>query len=183
MENIPDINDVQVALPDISSLEYVDSCGFKAVYKGLAQGHSEAIKLIYIPADDDEDRHRDEIVARVRREIEVLKICQTDKLVKLGSLGLDMITIGQHDYLLYSEEFIEGENLRARVKKAYVPDYEELKILTSCIMEAVNEIEKTNHIHRDIKPGNVMVTGDPARPFVLLDLGVAFKLARHRFNS
>lgn len=176
MENIPDTKDVQAALPDISSLEYVDSCGFKAVYKGVVQGNPEAIKLIYVPVDEDEDRPRDEIVARVRREIEVLRICQTDKLVKLGSLDLDIITIGRHDYLLYSEEFIEGENLRARVKKAYVPDYEELKLLTSCIMEAVNEIEKTNHIHRDIKPGNVMATGNPTRPFILLDLGVAFKL-------
>ena len=39
---------------------------------------------------------------------------------------------------------------------------------------AVDELWQSNVVHRDIKPDNVMALSDDKRPYVLLDLGVAF---------
>lgn len=45
-----------------------------------------------------------------------------------------------------------------------------------CLLEAVKEIWSMRYIHRDIKPANVIKLNDPDRPFVLIDLGIAFGL-------
>ena len=43
-----------------------------------------------------------------------------------------------------------------------------------CLLRCVQELWRHGYVHRDIKPHNVMRTGNPDRPFVLLDLGIAF---------
>jgi serine/threonine-protein kinase len=39
-----------------------------------------------------------------------------------------------------------------------------------------------NVIHRDIKPDNIIKTDDPVRPYVLLDLGIAFQIGGTRIT-
>ncbi len=148
--------------------------GFKAVYKAEIHGRVEAVKVVYIPPETEENGSREEIIARVKREIDALSRCRTNRLVALGSLALEPISVGGHDYLIYSEELLPGDSLRQRMKTR--PGYQELRVLMQCLMEALRAIEQSGHIHRDIKPDNLMVTGLPERPFVVLDLGIAFKL-------
>lgn len=177
MDNTPDINDVKTIKSQIKSLEFVDSGGFKAVYKGEINGIIEVIKIIYLPPEkDEEDNCRIEIIARIKREIESLRLCKTNRLVKLGQLSLELINISGKDYLIYSEEFIEGYTLKEKISKKYKPEWKELRILTICLMEALIELYNKKLIHRDIKPGNIISTNDSSRPFVLLDLGIAYKL-------
>jgi serine/threonine protein kinase len=176
MDHVPSINALQSARPDLSQVEFVASGGFKAVFKAMLRGQVEAVKVAYVPPEAEEDTSREEIVARVKREIDALKLCRTNRLVSLGSIELQMITIAGHDYLLYSEEFLAGETLRVRIRNGYQPSGEELVCLTRCLTEALDTIAQIGHLHRDVKPGNVITTGDPARPFVLLDLGIAYKI-------
>ena len=176
IENIPTTDDIQKVKPEIKDLEYVDKGGFKVVFKGNIFGKEEAVKLIYLPKEDEESGKRSEIAARVRREFCVLQQCKTDCLVKLGSIPLELVTIKSIDYLIYSEELIKGESLKKRIQDSYQPNFKELKILAVCLMNCLVELNNQDIIHRDIKPGNVMVTNDPKRPFVLLDLGIAFKI-------
>ncbi len=176
MNNIPETEDIISVKSEIKSLKYVDKGGFKVVYKGFISGQEEAIKLIYLPSEDEMFGKRNEITARVKREFEALRQCETVHLVKLGTMPLELITIKDSDYLIYSEEFIEGESLKARIQNSFQPDLNELKLLMTCLMESLVDLNDLNLIHRDIKPGNVMATHNPARPFVLLDLGIAFKI-------
>ncbi len=177
MDNVPKIDDIISVKPEINSLEYVDKGGFKAVFKGKISDKEEAIKLIYIPSREEEPGKRSEITARVKREFEALRQSKTAHLVKLGTMPLELITINKIDYLIYSEEFIDGASLKSRIQNNYRPDLEELSLLTTCLMESIVELNDFNLIHRDIKPGNVMTTHSPARPFILLDLGIAFKIS------
>ena len=172
MEHIPSVDDLQRARPDLGQVEFVASGGFKAVFKATLRGRVEAVKIAYVPPDAEEDTSREEIVARVKREIDTLRMCRTNRLVSLGSIDLQMITIGGRDYLLYSEEFLTGETLRVRIRNGHRPDFEELVLLTRCLIEALDAIAQIGHIHRDVKPGNIIATGDRERPFVLLDLGI-----------
>jgi len=174
MEHKPDIDELRRLRPELAGLEFLREGGFKAVYKAEIRGRPEAVKVVYIPPEAEENGTRDEIIARVKREIDALGQCRTNHLVTLGSMALEPISVSGHDYLIYSEELLPGESLRQRIRAR--PNYQGLRVLMKCLMEALRAIEQSGHIHRDIKPDNVMVTGLPERPFVVLDLGIAFKL-------
>src|SRR6266446_10789487 len=91
MEHVPTIEDLQLARNDLRAIELVDVGGFKAVFKAMLADHTEAVKVVYIPPEAEEETSRSEIVARVKREIEVLRVCKTNKLVKLGSIEMETI--------------------------------------------------------------------------------------------
>ncbi len=71
------------------------------------------------------------------------------------------------DYLVM--EYLEGETLEDRIKRGPIPLEELLRIA----IQAVNALEsahKQGMIHRDLKPGNIMLTKEGAK---LLDFGLA----------
>ncbi len=176
MEHMPDINLLKTVLDKIENLTFVAQGGFKAVYKGTYRGETEAIKVVWIPRDLNGEDLRDEIVGRVRREIETLKKIETPFIVQLGAFMPQLFMIGEHEYLIYSEEFLDGKSLRSNLQQNHKPDIMELKTLTLSILEAIRILKVHDLIHRDIKPDNIIALQDNARPFVILDLGIAFKL-------
>lgn len=168
--------------PQLRGIHEIGSGGFKTVFKGTLQGSSEVLKVIGIPVpddpnDDDQVRFQEECVARVKREVEILSRCQSPCMVKLASIPLQEHEINGFTYSIYSEEFLEGPDLWALIKaKGPLPDEAEAKRLMRSLLEAVREIWSLRFIHRDIKPANVIKLNDLNRPFVLIDLGIAFGL-------
>jgi serine/threonine protein kinase len=80
--------------------------------------------------------------------------------------------------VLYSEEFLPGLDLWKILKTATLrPDEAEAKLLMKCLLLCITEIWEMKVVHRDIKPSNVIKLNEPERPFVLLDLGIAFSVA------
>jgi serine/threonine protein kinase len=175
MDHIPSVGEVLAVIPKIEALEFIGSGGFKAVYKAEIGEQTEALKLVLLPPNDDSGT-REGLIARVEREIDVLSRADTPFLVKLGRIALEQVTIGDHEYLLYSEELLPGHSVIDVIKGGVSPTVEEVLGLAKCLMGALAEISNLGHIHRDVKPHNVMATGLPERPFVLLDLGIAFKI-------
>lgn len=177
MQHIPDSLLLQQKLNQVQNLTLFKQGGFKAVYKGLIKGQNEAIKVIYIPpVEIDDEGYREEIIARVLREIESLRKCACDSIVRLGSLPPELITLDDNEYVVYSEEYLDGDSLRDRVKQNYNPYFNELKNLSISFFEAIRFLKNNDLIHRDIKPDNVIALRDSKRPYVILDLGIAFKL-------
>jgi serine/threonine protein kinase len=168
--------------PQFQGLYEIGFGGFKTVYKGTVNGAFEVLKVISIPAPDDpkdtdQIRFQEECVARVRREVSILSRCNSPYLVKLGSVPLTECSINGFTYSVYSEEFLDGPDLWALITaKGPLPSEAEAKQLMKCLLEAIKEIWSMRFIHRDIKPHNVMKLADPDRPFVLIDLGIAFGL-------
>ena len=176
MEHLPDIKQLQDSLKGkVDRLSYFDQGGFKAVYKGYVHEKLEAIKVVYIPGDIDEE-NRIELIGRVKREIEALDKCKSPEFVQLGSLPPESININGIDYIIYSEEYLDGKNLRSKLSKNYKPDLSELVQLTKILLKAIKLLKENDLIHRDIKPDNAIKLKSPERSFVILDLGIAFKI-------
>ncbi len=180
--NIPKLAEAQVAAlcPEFLDIREIDAGGFKTVYRARHEGRDEVIKVIGIPQPDGREfmeRFREECIGRVAREVEILNRCQSPFLVRTGALSLFTKTVDGQDYVLYSEEYLPGRDLWTILRAGGErPSEGEAKQLMRCLLLAIQELWGMRVIHRDIKPKNVMKLNDPNRPFVLLDLGIAFSL-------
>jgi serine/threonine protein kinase len=175
----PTSEQVQTAFPQISSVSFLRQGGFKAVYRIEASGRVEAFKAVHLPVLTDREaaeQFRKESLGRIAREVRVLGQCQTPVMVKLGSIPPAEIKFGDQDYIVYSEEFLDGPDLRNLVRQGERPDEPELRVLLASLLKAIQELWSlpSRVIHRDIKPDNVVRLDHPDRRFVLLDLGIAF---------
>jgi serine/threonine protein kinase len=172
---------VAKAFPKLANITSISNGGFKAVFSSTAGNKKEALKLIYIlpvvnPSKDDEVLAQKESKARVRRELELLGKIKCPEIVKLGSLKPVEVQIEGQDFIAYTEEFLDGKNLWDIIKAGGAkPTEEELRALFTALITAIDELwgqHKT--VHRDIKPMNVMKRFNAKKPFVLIDLGIAF---------
>src|SRR5688572_9555367 len=78
--------------------------------------------------------------------------------------------IGAHDGLDYLVmEYLEGENLAARIAKGPLPIDVALRYAIQ-ITDALDQAHRHGVVHRDLKPGNIMLTKAGAK---LLDFGLA----------
>lgn len=176
MKEKPDIQKIEQVAPEASNFEEIGSGGFKVVYKAQVKGQIEAVKLVQIPSDEIDPTMRDENLHRIIREVDILVKCTNPYLVKLGSIIPRKCKLDEVEYVIYSEEYISGETLRQMIKAGHLPAKEELAELGICMFKAVQELSRMNVIHRDIKPDNIIKNNDPSRPYILLDLGIAFQI-------
>src|SRR5229473_2490756 len=66
-------------------------------------------------------------------------------------------------------ECVEGETLAKRLEKGPLPLEQVLKVGTQ-IADALDKAHRSGVVHRDLKPGNIMLTSSGAK---LLDFGLA----------
>lgn len=183
MDNL--INLIESWFPIAKNITLIDEPGgFKKVFRIECNGNPEALKLIEIQKhtnlkEGDLAAFVIEQINRIRREVEILASSETPNLVRLGSINLSEFNSEDRDFLVYSEEFISGLNLRQIISKfddgTRIPE-PELRSLLISILKVIQYLWSNGYIHRDIKPGNIMKTEDSSRPFVLLDLGIAHSI-------
>jgi len=101
-------------------------------------------------------------VARFRREAQTAAGLSHPNLVGV----YDFSEEGERPYLVM--QFVPGENLAARLERGVEVDRERL---ARELLEAVAHIHAAGIIHRDIKPGNIVV--EPDGTAKLIDFGIA----------
>ena len=137
--------------------------GMGEVYKARDTRLDRTVAIKVLPshlADNAELKKRFEQEARAISSLNHPNICT---LYDIGcENGVDFIVM----------ELLEGETLSERLKKGALPLEEALRIGIE-LAEALDKAHRQRVVHRDLKPGNVMLTPPGAK---LLDFGLA-KLA------
>jgi eukaryotic-like serine/threonine-protein kinase len=100
---------------------------------------------------------------RFEREAKTVSALNHPNICSLFDVGSQNGT----DFLVM--ECIEGENLSDRLAKGPLPTEQVLKIGTE-IADALDKAHRSGVVHRDLKPGNIMLTKTGAK---LLDFGLA----------
>lgn len=174
---------VQSAIPGISDVTQLDSGGQKIVYTCAVEDAITVLKLLKLdrpPSEDggneqeqEQEQEVDEIFVRAQREYDILEKCNVETVVKAGPIGLNMAEIDGDQWLYFTEEFIEGQNLASKLTQEGFLGVSDAVQLASDMAEAIEAMWLIKKIHRDIKPKNIMWC-EPRSRFVLLDPGMAF---------
>ncbi len=134
--------------------------GMGEVYKArdTRLDRTVAIKVLLAHVADDPDLRQ-----RFEREAKTISSLNHPHICTLHDIGQqDGI-----DYLVM--EYLEGETLAARSTKGPLPTEQVLRYATE-IADALDKAHRKGITHRDLKPGNIMITKAGTK---LLDFGLA----------
>lgn len=140
--------------------EHLKTGGQKRVWRCAYANKAYVLKALML---DEETR------MRVKREIEVMRVCNSPYLPKFGPIPLRELEVGDGAKIVYFlEEYIDGVPLHS-VYKPMTP--KEVVDLALCISEALATLAAHGYLHRDVKPMNIMQKS-PSE-YILIDAGLA----------
>src|SRR5262245_61388451 len=134
--------------------------GMGEVYraKDTRLGREVAIKVLPEHLLSDPEVH-----ARFEREARTISSLNHPHICTLHDVGRE----GDTEYLVM--ELVEGETLAHRLERGPLPPHEVTKLGIQ-IADALDRAHRAGIVHRDFKPGNVMLTKSGAK---LMDFGLA----------
>ncbi|MDR6414092.1 serine/threonine-protein kinase [Pseudarthrobacter sulfonivorans] len=150
--------------------EVIGRGGMSSVYRAKDEnlGRDVALKLFAPRATDAGELKRQEA------EIRLLATLNHPSLVTLFDAGVDT-RIPDEPRPFLTMELVEGQDLRSRIRHSAVP-LDELAVIGAGIADALAYVHGLGIIHRDIKPGNILLVqtrpGEPLRAKVT-DFGIA----------
>jgi serine/threonine protein kinase len=141
-------------------LSQLGAGGMGEVYKATDTRLNRTVAIKVLPANlsaDAERRHRFE------REAQTIAALNHPNICTLHDVGRE----GDIDFLVM--EHLEGETLAARLEQGPLPLDDALKVAIA-VADALDKAHGQGVTHRDLKPGNIMLTPSGAK---LLDFGLA----------
>jgi len=140
--------------------------GMAEVHRGrdLRLGREVAVKVLR------HDLARDpSFQVRFRREAQASASLNHPAIVAVYDTGEDRTTTGATPYIVM--EYVEGETLRDVLRREGRLSPERAMSLTADISAALDFSHRNGIVHRDVKPGNVMIT--PQGTVKVMDFGIA----------
>jgi serine/threonine protein kinase len=151
----------ELVLDDYLLLDEIGRGGMGRVYKArhTLMQREVAVKFTL---QENPDRDSDE---RFRREVQGLSKLVHPNIVS----ALDAGYRGKHCYLVM--EFVEGTNLSTYIRKHGPMSFDEALGVIIQAAEGLKYVHRKQIVHRDVKPGNLLLTTD--RVVKVLDVGLA----------
>jgi serine/threonine protein kinase/Tfp pilus assembly protein PilF len=147
-------------------------CGAMGVtYRALDKSlhRSVALKVIETPAQTSSSRAVQDRFLREARAAAALRHPNVAGVFQFGTLS---------DRCYYAMELVEGETLEARVRRdGPLPVQLALEIAIQ-VTQALGAAAAHGLVHRDLKPGNIMLAHDPAAPAAMQVKVIDFGLAK-----
>lgn len=101
-----------------------------------------------------------------KRECDVLSLLRHENIVNILDQGYDR----KNELFYIVLEYIEGKTLESIIKEKLLKAYDKEDIIKQ-IFDAINYAHSQNILHRDIKPGNIMITNEGK--VKLIDFGIS----------
>lgn len=140
--------------------------GMAEVHRGrdLRLGREVAVKVLR------SDLARDpSFQVRFRREAQASASLNHPAIVAVYDTGEDRTALGATPYIVM--EYVEGETLRDVIRREGHLSPERAMTLAADICGALDFSHRNGIVHRDVKPGNVMIT--PQGTVKVMDFGIA----------
>jgi predicted Ser/Thr protein kinase len=155
----PAVGDV---LGDYTLLKVIGRGGMGVIYLARQAGTGEtfALKTLTVGQGERGKQRR----ARFQREVEALRRLEHPNIVKVHTCGRK----GPFDF--YVMEYVDGRELKKVLKKEELPRRKLLDVFID-VCKAVHHANERSVIHRDLKPGNVLL--DANDHVFVLDFGLA----------
>ncbi|MCW2637338.1 MAG: pknB [Blastococcus sp.] len=140
--------------------------GMAEVHRGrdLRLGREVAVKVLR------SDLARDpSFQVRFRREAQASASLNHPAIVAVYDTGEDRTALGNTPYIVM--EYVEGETLRDVIRREGQLSPERAMSLSADVCGALDFSHRNGIVHRDVKPGNVMIT--PEGAVKVMDFGIA----------
>ena len=163
-------------MPDVIShyrlLNKIGSGGMGTVYRArdTRTGETVSVKVLHQHLAEDPD-----YIKRFQREARIAQSLDSPRIVRVLEAGRD----GDRHFLVM--EHVEGKNLAQVIGKEGALPIDRAVDITSQIAEALEVAHRQGVVHRDIKPGNVIVM--PGGQVKVADFGVARALGQSTMTA
>ncbi|HPF37428.1 MAG TPA: serine/threonine-protein kinase [Phycisphaerae bacterium] len=155
---------IPATIGEFTIIRKIGEGGMGTVYEASQSAPRRVVALKMMRADFGSRQ----LVRRFRREIDLLGRLDHPGIARIFQAGTVMSPSGEQPY--FAMELIRGETLMRSVRQSQLDLRTKIELFTA-ICDAVHFAHLRGVIHRDLKPGNIMVNESGAP--VILDFGVA----------
>lgn len=175
-----DADQVASAFPELAEIAATGdvSANQKCVFRAVMNGEGLALKLIPISGLDSplEAEGIATILARMEREIGILRAGGSRHLPALGPLEPGVRAVAGEQFAYFTEEFIDGESIRETLAAGGRLPVPEVARLGCGVGRAIERLRVLQKVHRDVKPANIMRRSETGE-YVLIDPGYALDMS------
>ena len=149
--DVPDVEEMAALLPQYSFEKLAAYGGMGAVYKGKQQSLDRPVAIKILPP---EFGSQEDFAERFKSEARAMAKLNHTHIVAVYDFG---ITNEGHLYLVM--EWVEGQTLHTLIQNGCIP-VRKAANLAMQLCDALAYAHSHKILHRDIKPGNIMISED-----------------------
>ncbi len=140
--------------------EVIGAGGYGVVYLAFDRELARSVALKVLRPE----RASPEGLARFRREVAVARGISSPRLIRVFDIGTS------ENAIFLTMEHVAGESLKERLRQGPLPVDEAIRISVA-VLEGLQPLHAAGAIHRDVKPGNILLGDDGS--VKLADFGLA----------